>query len=196
MHYTKRLLLIFFFLPVLLSAQTAAEIDALLETGALTWAQASRFILAAADLVSPETTADYAFKAAQASRSLPRDARSEAPATLGGIALLVMKSFDLKGGFFYSIFPGVRYAYREMVYKKLIQGRSDPSMTLSGDRLLRIISRALVYIKQDEALALAQSQAEIEAEKAGLPADALPDARGLSTGSEGIMEYEGEFEIE
>ncbi|MDR2370371.1 MAG: hypothetical protein LBD71_02725 [Treponema sp.] len=201
-HHTniKRFLpIFFFFFPVLLSAQTAAEIDALLETGALTYAQASRFILAAADIVSPETSADEAFRTAQVSRSLPRGAVSGAPATLGGTALLVMKSFGIKGGLFYTIFPGARYAYREMVYKKLIQGRSDPSMAVSGERLLRIISRALVYIKQDDALALVpRSQPETEAEKDGVSAaaDALPDARGLSTGSEGVLEYEGKFEIE
>jgi hypothetical protein len=201
---TGRFLAVFFFLfPVLLPAQTAAELDALLETGALTWAEASRFILTAADVIPPETPAGEAFRTAEASRSLPRGAAPGASATLGGTALLVMKSFDIKGGLFYTIFPGARYAYREMVYKKLIQGRSDPSMTVSGERLLRIIGRALVYIKQDDALALIpQSQPETKAEKDGVSASAdvsagtTPGAQGLSSGSEGIMEYEGEFTIE
>jgi hypothetical protein len=72
-------------------------------------------------------------------------------------------------------------------------------MAVSGERLLRVIGRVLVHIKQDEALALIpQVQPEAEAGKAGLPGDTgkTPDGQGLSSGAEGIMDYKGDFEID
>jgi len=37
-----------------------------------------------------------------------------------------------------------------MLYRKLIQGRSDPAMTVSGQRLLQIIARVLNYSGENE----------------------------------------------
>jgi hypothetical protein len=49
----------------------------------------------------------------------------------------------------YSLFPCPRYAYREMIYRKLIQGRADEGFAVSGDRLLHIIGRVLKYTGRD-----------------------------------------------
>jgi hypothetical protein len=43
----------------------------------------------------------------------------------------------------YSLFPGPRYAYRELVYRKILEGRVDPAQTLTGERLLYFLGRAL-----------------------------------------------------
>jgi hypothetical protein len=56
-----------------------------------------------------------------------------------------MKAFNIKGGFMYSLFPGPRYGYRELVYRKIIRGRAYSAMPVSGERLLRIIGRVLGY---------------------------------------------------
>jgi outer membrane protein OmpA-like peptidoglycan-associated protein len=45
----------------------------------------------------------------------------------------------------YSFFPGPRYAYRELSYRKIITGRAYSTMLVSGERLLRILGRALDY---------------------------------------------------
>jgi hypothetical protein len=54
-----------------------------------------------------------------------------------------MRSFNIKGGLFYSLTQNSHYAYRELVHKKIIQGRVDPAMNLSGERLLLITGRIL-----------------------------------------------------
>ena len=41
----------------------------------------------------------------------------------------------------YSLFGNPRYAYREMVYKRLITGNADQNMKVSGSRLLLILGR-------------------------------------------------------
>jgi len=139
--------LILFAVPVLLTAQTAAEIEGLLNNRALSYGQAAQFILRAADLgpgigagnVSPAE----AFAYAQERKWLPKNAESYGEVSLEGVSLLIMRSFDIKGGLFYSMFKNPHYAYRELVYRDVIQGRADPGMAVSGEQLLFMVNRVL-----------------------------------------------------
>jgi len=125
-----------------LSAQTAVEIDDLLKTKAISYGQAARFVLKAAD-VSELMEAPDAFRFAAERKWLPGNVSSGEEARLKGVSLLIMQSFDIKGGLFYSLFKNPHYAYREMVYQEIIQGRADPDMAVSGDMLLFLIGRIL-----------------------------------------------------
>ena len=129
-------------LPVFLPAQTAAEIEELLNTKAVSYEQAARFVLEAADLSAPRTPSE-AFQYAAEQRWLPKKAVGGGEASLQGVSLLVMRSFNFKGGLFYTLFKNPHYAYRELVYQDIIQGRSDPQMAVSGDTLLFIVNRAI-----------------------------------------------------
>jgi outer membrane protein OmpA-like peptidoglycan-associated protein len=60
-----------------------------------------------------------------------------------------MRSFSLKGGIFYSIFKNPHYSYRELVYQKMIPGKSDPEQMVSGEQLLQIVNRVL-YLSEHE----------------------------------------------
>ena len=126
----------------LLSAQTAAEMETLLNTDAVTYAQAARFVLQAAEAATIANPAE-AFKFAQEKDWLPKDVSPETPARLDGIALLFMRSFDLKGGILYSFAKNSHYAYRELVYRQAIQGKTDPHMAVSGYQLIFITNRIL-----------------------------------------------------
>ena len=137
-----------------LFAQTAVRLEALLNEPALTWSDAAAFVLEASETApasdqsnSPEPL--EAFRAAAERKWLPKNAVPEGTARLNGIALLLMRSFDLKGGIFYSISKSPHHAYRELVYKGLIRGDTDPGMTVSGQQLLLIISRIL-SVKEKE----------------------------------------------
>ena len=138
--------------PVILKAQsTAEEIEALLETEAVTYAQAARFIMEAADIITSSGAALSGgwFEYAMEQKWLPRNTSANQRARLDRIALLVMRSFDIKGGYFYSIFKSPHYAYHELLYKRVIQGRADPAMAVSGSNLLFITSRALNLKEQE-----------------------------------------------
>jgi len=157
MKHIKKLflLLILLLLPALtLSAQTAAELDMLLNTQELTVAASARFVLGAAQLLPGNLSG----AAAQAAAYELAQSKGWVKAGAGDIiklkdaAFLIMNAFELKGGLMYSLFKSPRYAYREMVYKKLIQGRADPAMTVSGQRLLHIIGRTLVFLGENEQL--------------------------------------------
>ena len=125
-----------------LHAQTAARLEALLNEKAVTWEQASAFVLEAAD-AGAYTNPQDAFNVSYGYNWLPKDIQSGDTARLDGVALLLMRSFELKGGMFYSMTKSPHHAYRELVFKKVIRGTSDPRMNVSGQDLLLMIGRML-----------------------------------------------------
>jgi hypothetical protein len=132
-----------FFIAILaaggiLHAQIAAEMDALLETPAINFVQASRFVLAAADIFQAD---DYpsAFDLAREKGWLPKKASSDSQVRLGELCFLVMGAFGMRGSFLYTLFPGPRYAFRELDYLRMIPGRRDPARRVSGEEMLRIL---------------------------------------------------------
>ena len=137
-----------FFSPVF--AQTGQRLLDLLEIQELSWASAASLVLEASD---HGTFSDSdAFSYAMEKGWLPRRSQPEENAQLGGIALLLMQSFDIKGGVMYSMFRNQRYAYRELVYRNIIIGRTWPSMTVSGDTLIFMTGRFLAIREAEEAI--------------------------------------------
>jgi len=152
----KKELWLFFLvlLPVLLSAQTAVEIEELLAVKAVSYEQAARLVLKAADLPVFSAAASLpsgqeAFNYAAERKWLPKKAVIGQEASLEGVSLLIMRSFEIKGGLFYSLFKNPHYAYREMIYQDIIQGRADPQMAVSGEQLLFLINRLMSTLGND-----------------------------------------------
>ncbi|GHV86127.1 hypothetical protein AGMMS50230_17350 [Spirochaetia bacterium] len=158
----KYILLIFLMLTPLLGwSQTGSEIETLLAAPKLTYAQAARFVLEASETVAIDNP-EEAFRFAAERLWLPKNAAPAGTARLNGISLLIMQSFGLKGGLFYSAFKNPHFAYREMVYRELILGRADPDMAVSGDDLLFMVNRLLAF-REAEAEASAVTAAKAEA---------------------------------
>jgi hypothetical protein len=70
---------------------------------------------------------------------------AEGPITLGEYAFVLMKAFDIRGGIFYSIFPGPRYACRELAFLGLLDGKASPNRRLAGDEAVRVLGKVLEY---------------------------------------------------
>jgi hypothetical protein len=122
-------------------AQTAAELETFLYADAVSYGQAARLVLLAADI--SDTRAEDAFSYAMEKGWLPATATQDAAAKLDGVSLLIMRAFGMKGGAFYTIMKTPHYAYRELLYQNIIQGRADSDMAVSGDLLLFIVNRVL-----------------------------------------------------
>jgi len=138
----KRFLLCFLMaVPCFAFGQTAAELETLLSTDAVSYGQAARFVILAADI--SDTRAEDAFRYAMERSWLPAFATQDAEAKLDGVSLLIMRAFDMKGGAFYTMMKTPHYAYRELLYQNIIQGRADSDMAVSGDLLLFIVNRVL-----------------------------------------------------
>jgi hypothetical protein len=129
----------------LLRAQTAAEIEALLEVPAVSYAQVARIALKAADAAQAAAVSslEEAFAFAAERNWLPKNASPDSEARLDGVSLIFMRVFDIKGGLFYSLIKSPHYAYRELERRNAFKGRSDPHSLVSGDQLLFITGRVL-----------------------------------------------------
>jgi len=145
----RRLFLFSIVFLILLSApifaQTAAEIETLLATDAVSYDQAASFVLRAADVETTGPAFDYAAE----QKWLSGKASSGGSATLDEVSLLIMGAFGIKGGIMYSATKSPHYAYRELVYQGIIQGRADPGLAVSGDLLLFMVNRVLDQTEGD-----------------------------------------------
>jgi len=138
-----------FFASVPLFAQTAQKVENLLKERAVSWSAAAAFVLEASDMAGFQNP-EEAFRFAMDRKWLPKKATPGANARLAGVSLLLARSFGIKGGIVYSITKSPRRAYRELVYRNVIQGRSDPAMTVSGEELLFLIGRMLSMREAEE----------------------------------------------
>ena len=129
-------------LQVPLQAQTAARIELLLETEAVNYGQAALFALEAAGLVSGASE-EHAFAFAAERQWLAEGAAQNAQIRLDELSLIIMEAFGIRGGIMFSMFRNPHYAYRELVYQEIIQGRAAPNMAVSGEELLFLINRVL-----------------------------------------------------
>jgi len=162
-------LFLFCMVPIALAAQpqsTAGEIETLLASQAVTYAQASRFVLEAAGAAVLNNPME-AFRFAMERNWLPRNAIADDPARLDGVSLLFMRSFGMRGGIFFTLRGSPRSAYREMEYMGILPGRTIPNQRVSGDTLLYLTSRVLARGGEDAVLAaeLATMAAEAGAER-------------------------------
>ena len=112
----------------LLHGQTAAELDAILDARAITWEQACRFVLPASGAL--EAPSGAAFALARQNGWLPKGAAADNPVTLGGLSFLIVESFAVKGSVLYALFPGPRYAYRQLDYLGIIHSQYLKKMEL------------------------------------------------------------------
>jgi hypothetical protein len=179
-------------LPALLYSQSAAKLEEIINSPKLSLAEASSFVLEAAGIAGDRDA--FAFAQEQAwlsSKTAPKDA-----ATLEEISLLMMGAFYLKGGIMYSLLHNGRYAYREMVYQKFIQGYADPAFTVSGERFLRILGRVLDHIEGDGELERTLARNRILDDAASSLRESAANQESLSSGAEDTLDYEGEFELE
>ena len=146
-HYIPTALLIsacivLLILPAPLEAQEAARLAAILGKSTISYDEAAVFVLEAAEQAVFDDP-DDAFRFAKERNWLPKKAEPGAAARLNGVSFLLMNAFELKGGMFYRLAPNPHHAYRELVYQDVIQGDTDPAMTVSGEEFLFMIGQIL-----------------------------------------------------
>lgn len=129
--------------PAVLCAQSAASMDAILEQEMLSFGAASYLLLAAQGEI--EDDADFAQAAEMMADTQPvfSDKDADAALTLGEYSFLIMKVYGRSGGLMYRLFPGPRYAVRELTFIKAVQGSAYPNAHVSGERAVRILERFL-----------------------------------------------------
>lgn len=122
-------------------AQSSEFVDQLLADKQTTYGQVSYLVLVASENLSEDSDVTRAFEQLDALGWAPAGASADSQVTMASYASILMRAFGLKGGIMYTLFPGPRYAYREMAARQVIQGKSDPGMSVDGSSAIRMLGR-------------------------------------------------------
>jgi hypothetical protein len=71
---------------------------------------------------------------------------SGSPITLGQYSYLITRAFDIKEGLFYRLFPGPRYAVRDLAFLGIVREHPNAGRTLSGEEAVRILGNTLEWL--------------------------------------------------
>lgn len=124
----------------LVSAQSNERLDELLAQDPVQTGHAAYLVLTAADVLSEDSSPDQAYRTAVDAGWVGPESSAAEPISFGSFSYLFMEAFDVSGGVMYRIFPGPRYAAREVVYQEWARTRRSPGALLSGDATVRILS--------------------------------------------------------
>lgn len=136
-------LMALFVVALPLEAQSNTVIDALLGAREAAFGDAVYLVLSAAKIIPEKATPNDAVWALQAKNMGVAGRSAKEPITLGEYAFLLMKAFKVRGGIMYRLFPGPRYACRELAFLGLLEGNTAPRRRLGGEEAVRIVSRFL-----------------------------------------------------
>ena len=129
-----------------LSAQSNARIDELLAQPTATLGHTAYLVLSAAGRIEEDLSVGSAVREAQALGMIAEGATASDIVTFGQFSHLLMESFAVRGGVLYRLFPGPRYAAREVVFHKWSRSDRSPREELSGEEVMRILS---VYVNKE-----------------------------------------------
>lgn len=127
------------------TAQSNTVLDQLLDQPQASFANVVYMTLSAAKLLPDTATPDQALQSLQQQNWNIKILPADAPISLGDYSFLLMKAFKLSGGIFYSLFPGPRYACRELGYLKIIPTDARPLRSISGEEAVRILGNVMAY---------------------------------------------------
>lgn len=122
-------------------AQSNAFIDNVVTGEGISAGQAAYLVLVASDNIGEDADAIRAFELLGQLKWLPPGLTVDKKISHAEYSYILIKAFGIKGGIFYSLFPGPRYAYRELRHLVVIQGSTDPDMPVSGTEAMRMIGR-------------------------------------------------------
>jgi hypothetical protein len=128
-----------------ISAQSNSILDVLLDKPEASFGDAAYLALTAVKAI-PETA--NAAQAVEALKGTGWKIGMHAPdsaVTLGDYAHLLMTAFKMQGGILYSLFPGPRYACRELAFLNIVSVDARPLRSVSGEEAVRILGKAMEY---------------------------------------------------
>jgi len=141
-------LLVFIAAAVLPAASQSNQLlDQVLENPRLSFGQAAYLVLTAAQKLPDSATTAQAAEALSAQGWKVRTRGADDPVTLGEYSYLLMQAFELPGGLFYRMFPGPRYAARELAFRRWISGKAFPNRAISGEEGVRLLGDVMDFIK-------------------------------------------------
>ena len=124
-------------------SQSNEVIDSLLAEERATLAKTAYLVLTASGAVDEAQSVDQAFAALQAEPWGFAKAVPDSTVTFGSCAYMIMRAFGMHGGVMYTIFPGKRYAARELAFLQVLPGDTSAGRHLSGREVTHILGKVL-----------------------------------------------------
>jgi hypothetical protein len=124
-------------------AQSNEKVDSLLVQIQARTDAVSYLVLTAGGKIAETTEPEAAYAAAVAAAALAPGRQASEPIRIDDFCFLVMRTFSLKGGMMYTLFPGPRYAYRELVSLGIVNPGGGPNRTVPGDEVLMVLRRVM-----------------------------------------------------
>lgn len=125
------------------SAQSADVLTRMIESDQSTVGDTAYFLAVYRGSVSENATAAEAVRALQSEGVCAEDLTADGILTYRVFSGLIMRAFDVKGGFMYSLTKSDRYAFRELQAKGFISAGVDPLDVISGYEALAVINDCL-----------------------------------------------------
>jgi len=126
-------------------AQSNDVLDGVLEQKEADFSATVYLVLSAAGIIPETATPEDAVKALEEKGWGIPVSQTPAPISLGQYSYLLMKAFDIPGGLMYRLFPGPRYATREVSYLGFVTDRVTPYRMVSGEEVLRVLGTVLTW---------------------------------------------------
>ncbi len=123
-------------------AQSQTVMDTLLTEKSASFGEAVYLVMTAVNAVPDTASVEEAIATADKSLKLPQ-ADAASPITLGQYSFLLMQAFHMRGGVMYSLFPGPRYAARELAFRNFIVGDTSPSRTVTGAEVVQMLGSVM-----------------------------------------------------
>ncbi|HON88620.1 MAG TPA: hypothetical protein PK025_08350 [Spirochaetales bacterium] len=135
----KFLVVVYVIVLYQLFAQSAVFLDEILSSKQITFSQAAYLVFVGNGEYQDTVQQKVALEEALKRKWIKQTGNPDNPITVAQFAYLVMRAFGINGGLMYTLFPGPRYGFRELVYKGLIPRTIDPQAYVDGALALRII---------------------------------------------------------
>jgi len=124
-------------------AQTSEVMDGIIATPAISVSQASYLVFVASGKLAEDATQDKAYELFLNLGWMKNPGDSSRALKSSEYAYLLARSFGLQAGIFETLFPGPRYAYRDLVSQGIFSAQGDPDEPLTGVEAVRILSTVM-----------------------------------------------------
>lgn len=125
------------------SAQSSEKLSEMIKTEKTTIGQAAYLAAVYQGLTDEKADYSQAVQALASAGYIDAGADPEKPVELAELAYICTRIAGFSGGLMYKMFPGPRYAFRELKAKGFIPPVSDPSETVTGRDTIALFNSCL-----------------------------------------------------
>lgn len=129
------------------AGQSNEVIDRVLEQNELVYKNGAYFVLTASGMLPDTVSPVEAFEALLEKKEewKLKEPLPGKQMRLGDFSHILMRALNIKGGLLYRIFPGPRYAAKELAYLGMIKNSHDPCREITGSEALQILGDTLEW---------------------------------------------------